>query len=375
MTLLILYLLLALGVSFLCSILEAVLLSINAPYIAALIRDERPGGQRLAKLKANVDRPLAAILSLNTIAHTVGAAGVGAQAAHLFGDDTVGIASAVLTVLILVLSEIIPKTLGASHWRGLAPAVARVMGPLIVLMWPLVQLSRGISRLLRSGGESPISREEVSAMAELGARQGVIAESETHILRNLFRFDSLAVEHIMTPRTVLFSLPEVQTVGEVLAQHPQSPFSRIPVYSGSRDEVTGYVMRDDILLRAANNEQDLPLSKLRRPIKVVPVTTELPRLFDAMLEERIHIALAVDRFGGTAGVVTMEDVLETLIGMEIVDEVDHVDDMQELARRHWERRARKRGLIPLNTAAEAAAPEAAAEAAAPEATPDGKGER
>ncbi len=346
MTLLLLYMTLALGVSFLCSVLEAVLLSVNASYIAALRREGRGAGERLQRLKTNIDRPLAAILSLNTIAHTVGAAGVGAQAAALFDDRAVGIASAVMTVLILIVSEIIPKTLGAAYWRQLAPVVARILGPLILLMWPLVQLSNLISRLIGHKGVIPVSREEVSAMAELGAEQGVIAAGESRILRNVFQFESLSVEHIMTPRTVLFALPEDATVVAVIQQHEKSAFSRIPLYRESLDDVTGYVLRDDILLRAAQDEAGLPLSELRRDIKVVPQTMHLPQLFEQMLEERVHIALAVDTFGGTAGVVTVEDVLETLIGMEIVDEADHVADMQELARRHWEQRARKRGLLP-----------------------------
>jgi len=353
MTLLVVYLLLALGISFLCSILEAVLLSVTPPYVAALERDGRPSGRRLHRLKTDIDRPLAAILSLNTIAHTAGAAGVGAQAAHLFGDAAVGIASGVMTLLILVVSEIVPKTVGATYWKQLAPAVARMLGPLILLMWPLVQLSRGISHLIRRQPPETVSREEVSAMAELGAAHGVIAAGEGRILRNLFRFESLAVEHIMTPRTVLFALPEEATVGAVMEQHHQSPFSRVPLYRGSLDDVTGYVLKDDILLRAAHDEPEVRLSELRRDLKVVSQGMHLPELFEQMLEERIHIALAVDPFGGTAGVVTVEDVLETLIGMEIVDEVDHVADMQELARRHWERRARKRGLLPAGGAGEA----------------------
>lgn len=345
MTLLIIYLLFALGVSFLCSLLEAVLLTVNAPYVAALQQEGRPSGDRLLALKSNIDRPLAAILSLNTIAHTAGAAGVGAQAAKLFGNNAVGIASAVMTLLVLVLSEIIPKTLGAKLWRQLAPWVARVLGPLMVAMWPLVQLSRAMSRLIGHEGALPISREEVSAAAELGAEHGVIADDESHILRNVFRFESLAAEYIMTPREVMFALPEREKVGAVLDKLQRRPFSRIPLFGQSLDDVTGYVLRDEILLRAAEDQHDVRLSELRRQIKVVPHTTPLPALFEEMLEQRGHIALVVGAAGETMGVVTVEDVVETLIGLEIVDEVDRVVDMQELARRQWARRARKRGLL------------------------------
>jgi len=355
MTLLFIYLLLALGVSFLCSVLEAVLLSVSDSYVASL-EAKRPGAwRRLKQLKADIERPLAAILSLNTIAHTAGAAGVGAQAAALFGDAFVGIASAIMTLLILVFSEIIPKTLGAAHWRYLAPGVGRIMGPLMWLMWPLVQLARGISHMIGSQGPVPVSREEVSAIAELGAEHGVIGEGESRILRSVFRFESLEARHIMTPRTVLFAMAETGTVGDALPEIQQRPFSRIPLYRASLDEITEYVLKDDILLHGAQDRFQTPLRELARTIKVVPESLALPRLFEQLLDEREHIALVVDEFGGTAGLATVEDVLETLLDMEIVDEADHVEDMREHARRHWEQRARKRGLLATDPAPTAAA--------------------
>ncbi len=346
MALLLLFLTLALAISFLCSIFEAVLLSVNAPYITALERKSPGSARRLRRLKTDIDRPLAAILSLNTIAHTAGAAGVGAQAATLFGDAAVGIASAVMTLLILILSEIIPKTLGATYWRSLAPAVAGLLIPLMALMWPLVQLSRGVTRLTGKGRPTAVSREEVSAMAEVGAREGVIGKGETRILKSLFRFGALAVKHIMTPRTVLFALPQSETVAVFMQRHQESPFSRIPIFRDSPDDITGYVMRDDVLLRAALDQGTTTLRDLRRRIKVVSEDMPLTRLFEDLLADKDQIALVVDRFGGTAGVVTMEDVIETLIGMEIVDEADHVTDMQELARQYWEQRARRQGILP-----------------------------
>ena len=345
MTLLIIYLLLAIGISFLCSVLEAVLLSVNTPYVAALKSEGKESGNRLQALKEDIDRPLSAILSFNTIAHTAGAAGVGAQATAIWGDAVLGIASALMTVAILIFSEIIPKTLGATHWRSLAPLVSRVLGPLIILMWPLVQLSRGISAIIGKKGLSPVSREEVSAMAELGAQQGVFADGESRILRSVFHFETIAVEHIMTPRTVVFSLSASEKVGDIVDLIAKSPFSRIPITGESIDDVVGYVLRDDILLHVAKDKFDTDLRQLKRTIKVVAKDWHLPKLFEEMLDEREHIALVVDKFGGTAGIVTVEDILETLIGMEIVDEADHVDDMQALARKNWEHRARKRGLL------------------------------
>lgn len=346
MTLLVVYAALALGISFLCSILEAVLLSVTPSYVAAREREGGVTGRTLRDLKEDVDRPLAAILSLNTIAHTVGAAGVGAQAVAVFGSAWIAAISAVLTLLILVLSEIIPKTLGAVHWRRLAPATARLLPVLMWTMWPLVLVSRGITRLLaRDGTGAAIRREELTALADLGARAGVFREGESRILRNLFRFGDLTVRHIMTPRTVMVALEEAQTVGDVMAEHEEFRFSRLPVYRADPDDVTGYVLKDDILLRAARDEHGMPLRALRREILVLPESLPLPQVLERLLDRREHIALVMDEYGGTAGVVTMEDVLETVLGSEIVDEADSVQDMQELARRQWERRARRLGLI------------------------------
>ena len=340
MTLLILYISLALGVSFLCSILEATLLSVTPSYIASVERAGKSWGIKLRHLKCEIDRPLAAILSLNTVAHTVGAAGAGAQAAEVYGSAYIGVASAVLTLLILVLSEIIPKTLGAAHWRVLTPLATWVLPPLIWAMYPLVKLSEFIAWMLarRDDGIS-VSREEVAAMAELGAAQGVLAEGESKILRNLFRADSVCIEDIMTPRTVVYCLNESKRVGDVLAEQEENPFSRVPVYHENIDKATGYVLKSDILLYGARDEMDVKLKELRRPINSVPESMTIPRLFDVLLAKRAIIVVAVDEYGGVTGVVTMEDVVETLLGMEIVDEGDTVEDMRDLARKRWQTRS------------------------------------
>ena len=347
MALLIFYVLLALGVSFLCSVLEAVLLSVTPSYVAAM-EDGRPeAAEQLRRLKDDIDRPLAAILSLNTIAHTVGAAGAGAQAVVVYGDASVAIFSAVLTLLILVLSEIIPKTIGASYWRELAPTAARVLRLLILALYPLVVLSQGITRLLQRGEkQASVSREEITALADLGHQEGVFEKEESRILKNLLRFSSLRVKGIMTPRTVLFAFPETTTVGEVLEGHDHLRFSRIPLYGQNRDDVTGYVLKDDLLLKAAQDEQALPLAALKRDMLVVPDTLPLPEFFERLLDQSEHIALVVDEYGGVAGVASMEDVVETLLGLEIVDEADSAEDMQELARRQWLDRARRLGVVP-----------------------------
>ena len=346
MGLLALYVALAIGVSFLCSMTEAVLLSVTPSYVAALEREGSAAGERLHQFKDNIDRPLAAILSLNTIAHTVGAAGVGAQAAIVFGEAYTGIIAAVLTLLILVLSEIIPKTLGAVYWRSLTPSVVRMLTATIIAMWPLVKLSQGITHLLsQEEDETAFSREEFTAMAELGEEEGVFEEKESRILHNLFRFNSLRVKDVMTPRTVIFDLPEHKTIGDVVEGHDEFRFSRIPVYDDDPDDITGYVLKDEMLLRAAQEEFDVSLEEMSRDILVVHETLPLPDLLERLLDRLEHIALVVDEYGGVAGVVTMEDVVETLLGLEIVDEADSVEDMQALARKQWFRRARELGMV------------------------------
>ncbi|WP_118830417.1 CNNM domain-containing protein [Salinibacter ruber] len=361
MGLLLLYVALAIGVSFLCSVMEAVLLSVTPSYVAALEREGSTVGKRLHQFKENVDRPLAAILSLNTIAHTVGAAGVGAQAAVVFGEAYTGIVAGVLTLLILVLSEIIPKTLGAVYWRTLTPALVRLLTATIIVMWPLVKLSQGLTYLLsQDQDEAAFSREEFTAMAELGEEEGVFEEKESRILRNLFRFNSLRVKDVMTPRTVIFQMPEHRTIGDVVEEHDEFRFSRIPVYDDDPDDITGYVLKDEMLLRAAQEEFDVSLSEISRDILVVHETLALPDLLERLLDRLEHIALVVDEYGGVAGVVTMEDVVETLLGLEIVDEADSVEDMQALARKQWFKRARELGMVsdealeaPTNAEAEA----------------------
>lgn len=347
MALLIFYVMLALGVSFLCSIMEAVLLSVTPSYVAAKEQEGSATGQQLRALKDNIDRPLAAILSLNTIAHTVGAAGAGAQAAIVFENVAVGIISGILTLLILVFSEIIPKTLGALYWRRMAPGIARLLRLIEWPMLPFIWLSRGITRLLSRGQEeASVSREELTALAELGKEEGIFEEEESRILKNLFRFGSLRVKAIMTPRIVVFALPEETTVGDVVREQEEFRYSRIPIYSNNRDDITGYVLKDDLLLQAAQGNDDTPLRELQREMLVVPDTLPLPDLFERLLDRLEHIALVVDEYGGMAGIVTMEDVVETLLGLEIVDEADSVEDMQAMARQQWLRRARRLGIVP-----------------------------
>ena len=341
MTALLVYFGLALGVSFVCSILEAGLLSLTPSHIAKLEQDRPKVGRRLRDLKSHIDRPLAAILSLNTIANTAGAAGVGAEAQRLWGSQALAIASAILTLAILVFSEILPKTLGAMYWRRLTGFMAAVLPPMILVLLPLVWLSDAITRSLKRGRTAlTLSREEFAALARVGEEQGVFDESEVRILRNLFRFGSLRTRDIMTPRTVMFSLEENVSVRDAIAERGSMIFSRIPIWKDSPDQVTGYILKDQLLLRAVRDELDAPLHSFAREALVVPDTVPVATLFEKLLDNREHIAIVVDEYGGTDGVVTMEDVLETLIGLEIVDEMDSVQDMRAMARSKWEARAK-----------------------------------
>jgi len=341
MTALFAYFGLALGVSFLCSILEAGLLSVTPSHVAKLVQDRPKVGLRIRALKAHVDRPLAAILTLNTFANTAGAAGVGAEAQRLWGSEALAIASAVLTLAILIISEILPKTLGALYWRRMTGFMATTLPIMIVVLSPLVWLSEVITRTLkRRRVAQTFSREEFAALAGVGEEQGVFDESEMRILRNLFHFGSLRTRDIMTPRTVMFSLEESTTVRDAVAARGSMIFSRIPIWKGTPDQVTGYILKDQLLLRAARHQLDVPLSSFAREALMVPDTIALPALFEKLLDNREHIAVVVDEYGGIDGVVTMEDVLETLIGLEIVDEMDSVQDMRAMARSKWEDRAK-----------------------------------
>lgn len=344
MQLLIIYFVLTICVSFFCSILEAVLLSVTPAYIEALSEKKHPAGLQLQKLKQNMEKPLAAILTLNTIANTVGAAGVGAQAANLFGSHYLGLVSGILTLCILFFSEIIPKTIGALYWRWLAVPLSAMLPALIMLLYPLVWLSVHITRLLSSGTRvHPVSRDEVLALAEIGARTGGMTLKESYILKNIMRFPSIKASDIMTPRTVVFAVSENLTIKSFLEAHADTPFSRIPVFKENMDDITGFVLKYDILLKG---DQSTKLKSLKRDIKTVPDSLDLAALFELFLKSRKHIVLVADEHGGVDGIVTMEDVVETLLGLEIVDEKDTVEDMRALARARRKLRERSRGTAP-----------------------------
>ncbi|MCU7922816.1 MAG: hemolysin family protein [Candidatus Thiodiazotropha sp. (ex Dulcina madagascariensis)] len=345
MLLLTVYVLIALGFSFLCSIAEAVILSITHPYISVLDQEGNRAAPILRKMKRDINDPLAAILTLNTTAHTIGAAGAGAQAAVVFGSGYVGVASGVLTFMILVFSEIIPKTLGANYWRQLAPATAYTLKFLIWALYPFVVMSALLTRLLsRDQSHGQFRREEFTAMAEVGIEEGKLDLHESLILKNLFLLKDTRVTDVMTPRTVVFSLDETLRVKDYFDKHNSSRFSRIPVYREDRDHVTGFVLRNDLLLSHARGNSENTLVVYRRDIPALPATSSLQVAFEFFIEKRSHIMLIVDEYGSMSGILTLEDILETILGIEIVDEGDRIDDMRKLARRLWRKRANKMGL-------------------------------
>jgi len=344
--LLLAYILLALVFSFLCSVAEAVLLSITPTYIAGLREKKPKQAELLKKLKIdNVDRSLAAILTLNTIAHTVGAIGAGAKATVVFGSAWFGVFSAVMTLLILFLSEIIPKTLGAVYWRSLTTVMAYFVRSLIILLYPLILVSELLTRLIARGKDVHLfSRDEFIAMADIGEQAGDIKEHESRIIQNLFRFEALRAEDVMTPRTVIVALQQDITVSDAMREHPHNIFSRLPLYGADLDEITGFILKDDLLLSVAQDMHDRPVKSLRRDMMAISGEMLLSELLEKLLDQRQQIALVVDEYGGTRGLVSLEDVVETLLGMEIVDEMDRVEDMQALARQQWEKRASAQGL-------------------------------
>lgn len=345
MLLLVIYVLIALLFSFLCSVAEAVLLSVSEPYVALTEQQGKRHGPLLRHLKDNVNQPLAAILTLNTIAHTVGAAGAGAQAAVVFGNAYLGVASAVLTLLILIFSEIIPKTLGAVYWRQLAPLTAYVLKWLVWILYPFVKMAEWMTQGLQHGGqEQGEGRRELLAMAQLTASRGQIAAKESRIVENMLRFEQTRVRDVMTPRLVVFSLNQTLTVKEYFYLYSQSRFTRIPIYSDDAEQIEGFVLRNDLLLAQARGNGERTLREYKRELPTLLDSMSLSQAMDEFLRERTHIILVMNEYGSMQGIITLEDLVETLLGLEIVDEGDKTVDMQKLARQMWHKRAKAMGI-------------------------------
>jgi CBS domain containing-hemolysin-like protein len=340
------YLLLALIISFLCSIMESVLLS--TPHSFLIVKQDKghPWAKSFIDLKTNIDKPLSAILSLNTVAHTVGAAGVGAQAVKVFGEAYFGLISAILTILILVLTEIIPKTIGARYWKNLTKVSYFTIKIMIFITYPLVVMSSVITKVFsKQKNDQTTSREEIAALASIGMDEGLFSDKENKIIQNILKLKNVKVTEIMTPRVVLAVADENLPLHDFLKNKDYLKFSRIPIFSGKDENITGYVFRQTVFENLAEDKHNLKLKEIKREIIVVPDTMVLFALWEKLLEKKEHIALIVDEYGGLDGIVTMEDIIETLLGLEIVDEKDTITDMQKFARDRWITRQTKYNLI------------------------------
>jgi CBS domain containing-hemolysin-like protein len=341
MTLLFVYLAIAIGISFLCSVLEAVLLSITPSHVEQVSTQNPRAGGVLAKSRERLDESLSSILILNTFAHTMGAAGVGSQAVRLFGEKWEVLIAVLLTLAILYFSEIIPKTLGATFWRTLAVPSAYTISWLVKLVYPLVWLSTRLTRLFSNRGGNEITREEIIALASLGHKDGTLFSQENEYLSNLLGLHEIRTEQVLTPRSVVHMLDENMTVSEALDHPKTAQFTRIPIYGEGTDNITGKVIKLDLFEAERAGHGSDQISKYAK--KIVRVSEKLPvqQLLDMSIKHHAHLFLVEDEFGQTAGVVTLEDAIETLLGREIVDESDVVEDMQALARGKYRDRLRQ----------------------------------
>ena len=365
MTLLIIFATISIFFSFLCSILEAVLLSITPTFINLKKSEGAEYANQLETFKKDVDKPLIAILTINTIAHTVGAILVGVQAkiayAEIYGTDVktilglqitedvmVGVVSTVMTILILVASEIIPKTIGATYWKQLANFTSKALKVMIFpLKWTgslwVLQLT---TRLIGGKGHgSVLSREGFLVMTEMAEKDGVFQKNESEVIKNLLGFKEMKVKDIMTPRSVIEIADESQTIQSFYNEHKNLRFSRIPVFAENVDEITGYFLKDNLLEAMIDGKGSKTLASIKRNIIITDRNLSIPNLFDKLIKEKEHIALVVDEYGSVSGLVSQEDVIETLLGLEIMDESDSVADLQALARKSWKNRAKRMGII------------------------------
>ena len=344
MGLLILFLVITLVVSFLCSTLESVLMTTTLSYISLREDEGDKAAVLFKKYKLDTERPLAAILSLNTIANTVGSVGIGMQATLVFGNAWVGLVSAIVTLLILIFAEIIPKTIGTTYWKSLMSFTAYTIRGLIVIMFPLVLLVHYITRAFRKEdtiGDNAVSREEVSAIANVGEEEGVIEQDENKIIQNIIRLDEIKAFEVMTPRVVAAIAPEKMTLREYYDSDAYDHFSRIPVYAESPEFITGYVLRDDALEDLAEDHFDTKLGDIKRSLPYFNEDTSISDIFDAMLKQKSQIALVIDEYGCFQGIITLEDIIETIFGFEIIDENDVITDMQQYARERWQKRQKR----------------------------------
>jgi magnesium and cobalt exporter, CNNM family len=340
MTLLLLYLAIAIGVSFMCSILEAVLLSITPSYIEKLQSDKPIIASKLTQVKDRLDESLSSILILNTFAHTMGAAGVGSQALQIFGQEWETLIAIMLTLAILYFSEIIPKTLGATFWRQLSGPSAYIISWLVILVYPLVWVATRLTRLFSKGQENEITREEIIALASLSHKDGTLFSQENEYLSNVLRFRDIKTEQILTPRSVVHMLSDALTVSQALDEPKTRQFTRMPVVGKDIDDIKGKVIRAELFEAERNGQGDSNIMDFTKPLFRVSEKLPVHQLMDLFIKQKAHLFLVEDEFGQTAGIVTLEDAIETLLGREIVDETDIVEDMQALAKSKYRERLR-----------------------------------
>ena len=348
MNTLILYFLLALVISFICSLMESIILSVSFNHISIMKKDGKREAELLEEQKKNINRPLAAILTLNTIANTVGAAGVGAETLKIFGNEWVAIASGLLTLSILIFSEIIPKTLGTVYHKKLTGFTAYTIKYLTFAALPFVYLSEQFSKLFKSKGDHlGVTREEVIAMAERGEDEGTLIEQESDIIENLLRLREVPAEAVLTPRSVVFALQKDQTVKDVIEGHSPIVFSRIPIYDANLGSVVGFVHRYDLVQKQADDDFDTRMDEIMEPISTIIETTSVATVLDEFVKRHQQIFMVEDQFGTNVGLITLEDAIETLFGVEIVDEHDSVIDMRKLAveRRQKRLSSQKRSVL------------------------------
>lgn len=326
------YVAIALSMSFTCSLLEAVLLTSSNSTIEVLAKTGNRAGELMRRHKQRLELTISAILTVNTFAHTIGAAGAGAEAVGVFGNEFFGLISFILTALILLLSEILPKTIGATYWRGLLPFAAYTLQAMVTVMYPILVVINWFARLFGdSSTGSTVTREELEVLADASETGGDLAQSENRVLKNLLRLGDKQVYDIMTPRSVMLALPGSMTVADAAKRNKVIPYSRIPIYPSNYDDIYGYVLRSEILAHAAVDADHITLESIKRPIHSVPETLRVDRVLDQFVAQGQHIFLVMDEYGGTSGIITLEDALESLLGAEIMDETDTSRDMRELA--------------------------------------------
>lgn len=333
MTLLILYFSLAIGISFICSILESVLLSVNMPYVYVLEKQQPGAGRLLKSHKEDINKSIASILILNTIANTLGAAGVGAQAGSIYGSTVVFYVSGILTFAILFFSEIIPKTIGAIYWKELAPVAAYVIRFFIVITYPIILMTLFVTNKISNnkGGLNSLTKAELIESTLLSEGEGVIDEHEADVIENVLQMDGIKAGDILTPRSVIYALEEKKSIKEATEYDGIFQFSRMPVYSNTIDTITGIVLTKKVFQQAVKDDS-IAISEIKKEIFRINENIPISKVLDLFIKKKEHMFLVVDNYGQTEGIITLEDCIETLLGVEIMDESDTVEDMREYAK-------------------------------------------